>query len=1545
MTGMRFAVLAGVLAIAGAVRSENEIWPKSLQEECPKTYEAFGVTNGIRTLFYENVPYRGRETRVFAYLGVPKAADGKPVPGMVLVHGGGGSAYHRWVKYWNDRGYAAIAMDWNGCVSRDVKGQRSHERHPWAGPEGCHSWNDIDAPVGDQWPYHAVAAIIRAHTLLATTPGVDAGRIGLTGISWGGYLSCIASGVDPRFRFVAPVYGCGFISEHSMWRDDGYTDGRFPTCDPKKIERYNALWDPKNFLGKAKMPFFFIDSANDHAYPLDILEKSRALVTSPVTRLTIPKYPHCHGEASERPREIFDYADGLFGRGPRLPRCTSMGVRNWAGDIVAKFDLGDEEIASASFCCTYGHGDCREREWEELPATFSNDTVKVSWPADNYTGFFFSIVTKRGNRVTSDAVLAPGLVPGLVKHLAIDPTKENLRNGEGDTVMLKDGRMLFAYSHFTNHSSTNNHQSGGTDGYSASIYGWISPDGGRTWPGEPRELIPNDAGLNLMCVSFLRLRDGSLAMFYLKKNGDDDCRPVMRVSKDEGETWGEARYCIDEAHRQYYVMNNARVIRLKSGRILLPLCLHRYTAGTKKGGFGSSNEPNGEVLSAWSDDDGATWRISDSVKAVLEGKQRAAQEPGVVELRDGRVLMYIRSGGQRQRLLYSYSSDGGESWSAPEPGPVSSPTAPATMARLSSGELVMVYNCHDGANKALWEYRTPLVIAVSEDEGRTWTRQRSIADSLTDHGNCYASVREYDGRLYVSYYAHYVLRHLRLKSFPVSSVLAWPKKDDGAAEWRAAAPVWPAGESETLNSHFAFEAPFAYAAGRPKPTLRVTAAYTYRITLNGRFVGYGPVRAPKDVYRVDTWTLDAAPGENCLVIEAAGYRCNNYCFIDQEPFLQAEVLDGARVLAATGARGGFTARRTGRIARVPRFSAQRTFVEAWRVGGERGPELPLRAQKAKRCEERPIAVPDFRIDDSYRPIRRERLVPAPAKEIVRNGFIEPRPGGRQHVRYPVDTLETNPYYDLQRYDYAADAKKGTALAAGESLLYEGDVNRAGFLGLRVRTDGPARIVVAFDEILSGDGRLDFTRLGCANVVEWRIERAGEWTLESFEPYAAKYQRVAVLEGTAEVRGVFVRTYLSPLTARARFRASDPALGRIFDAAAESYRANAVDGFTDCPIRERAYWTGDTFFTARASRYLTGDAAPESLFLGNFFRPEPFDWSRYDSHGVDMSLAIPALYPGGITGSNFIPNYMLWTVLQTAEYVREFGDRDFALRAKERLLGILDFFRRFRNSDGLLEKLPGWVFIEWSKANELVQDVNYPSSMMYAAALAAAADLYAMPELAAEAAAVRREIVRQSWNGRWFCDNAVRQADGTLKLSGECTETCQYCAFFFGTVTPESHPELWQRILDEFGPDRVKAGRHPEIWPCNFIFGTCQRLELLSRAGRARQIVEETRNRFLPMAERTGTLWEHLDERASCCHGFCAVAAEYLMRDVLGVRAIDRLSQKVKLRLPADMPLDWVEATVPLTSASVAEIAWRKGPDGVPKYEIKLPEGWESVLFH
>ena len=109
--------------------------------------------------------------------------------------------------------------------------------------------------------------------------GVDKDRIGITGISWGGYLTCIVAGIDHELKVAVPVYGCGFLAENSAWQQSGIFDRMSPEMRARWIENF----DPSRYLAGVRCPVLFVNGTNDGAYPLDSYQKSYQLVTSPRT--------------------------------------------------------------------------------------------------------------------------------------------------------------------------------------------------------------------------------------------------------------------------------------------------------------------------------------------------------------------------------------------------------------------------------------------------------------------------------------------------------------------------------------------------------------------------------------------------------------------------------------------------------------------------------------------------------------------------------------------------------------------------------------------------------------------------------------------------------------------------------------------------------------------------------------------------------------------------------------------------------------------------------------------------------------------------------------------------------------------------------------------------------------------------------------------------------------------------------------------------------------------------------------------------------------
>jgi len=310
--------------------------------------------------------------------------------------------------------------------------------------------------------------------------------------------------------------------------------------------------------------------------------------------------------------------------------------------------------------------------------------------------------------------------------LKLEAGNNNPRNSEGDFITLKDGRILFVYSHYTG-SSADDHAS-------AYLAGRYSSDGGATWTPEDVTIVKQEGLMNVMSVSMLRIQTGEIALFYLRKNSDSDCIPMLRISKDETLTWSEPVKCIND-REGYFVLNNSRVVQLSNGRLMMPVSLHKSPGDST---FASI----GRIWNYYSDDNGRIWK---SGAEVPNPGSIVTQEPGVVELSNGDIKMYLRTMSGVQ--YFSYSKDKGETWSPVESGNINSPCSPASITRIpSTGDLLLVWNDNRKDQK-----RTPFNLAYSDDEGKSWINRQIIEDN-PEGSYCYPAIH-YTGReILISYF-------------------------------------------------------------------------------------------------------------------------------------------------------------------------------------------------------------------------------------------------------------------------------------------------------------------------------------------------------------------------------------------------------------------------------------------------------------------------------------------------------------------------------------------------------------------------------------------------------------------------------------------------------------------------------------------------------------------------------------------------------------------------------------------------------------------------
>jgi len=321
------------------------------------------------------------------------------------------------------------------------------------------------------------------------------------------------------------------------------------------------------------------------------------------------------------------------------------------------------------------------------------------------------------------ALYNTGCSDGAGKELVLSlPAKpDNPRNSEGDFITLKDGRIFFIFTRYTGNSASDN--------ASAFLAGRYSDDQGKSWSSEDIKIVEQEGIMNVMSVSLVRLQNGEIALFYLRKNSETDCIPIIRISNDEIKSWSEPRPCITD-RKGYFCLHNNHVIQLKSGRLLF--------AVSEESKFYTDR-----LWSYFSDDNGRTWN---SGTLVPNPDSVLLQEPAVMELKNGDIYMLIRTNAGVQ--YSSVSKDKGETWSTCMPTKLKSPTAPATMARIpSTGDLLVVWD-----DNGVDQKRNPLNIAVSKDETVTWTNIKSLEDD-PEGRFCYTAIHFTDKYVLLGYTA------------------------------------------------------------------------------------------------------------------------------------------------------------------------------------------------------------------------------------------------------------------------------------------------------------------------------------------------------------------------------------------------------------------------------------------------------------------------------------------------------------------------------------------------------------------------------------------------------------------------------------------------------------------------------------------------------------------------------------------------------------------------------------------------------------------------
>lgn len=720
--------------------------------------------------------------------------------------------------------------------------------------------------------------------------------------------------------------------------------------------------------------------------------------------------------------------------------------------------------------------------------------------------------------------------------------------------------------------------------------------------------------------------------------------------------------------------------------------------------------------------------------------------------------------------------------------------------------------------------------------------------------------------------------------------------------------VWAEGQKNQMNRAFAFVLDLGK---KQMGEICLSAASCYKVIADGKLMGFGPNRTAHGYARAAVYPFNA----QYITVEVQSHFVPNFCWVKREPFF-------ACVLKTESGKEYFAEdfncfALSDRVQKVRRYSFQRGFCETYINEKDRTALYFCKPQNAfPRVKTEKAELPHLLPSETLNPALSEIF----AEKVIDSGYCKTSP----EIAVYVDRTETligtviegfqrGEWQDfstdeISRITYLSGAKSGDY--AYETLDFSRIVT--GIVEVEIIAGKAGEVFFAFDEILSDEKLKTIKpfRGDTANVFKWTVKKAGVYNLSAFEPYAFRYANVITSAGVKA--NVKVRAYENPEAGKMLFECDDKKIEQIMEAARHTFAHNAVDLLTDCPSRERAGWLSDSFFSSVAERVFTGDNKVERAFLQNYILA--------DKSGHPKGM-IPRCYPADYYEEDgFIPNWSLWYILEIYKYFTQYGYDETVEKSRANVEGILNYFVDFENEFGVLEDLKGWIFVEWSAANnsDHINGINVPSNACYYASLLAAAKVYGIKGLKEKAEKVKDYLLKNAYVDGFFVDNLIRNEKGDIIPTENYTETCQYYMFFFKCADKHTHKELFDKMLNEYGKsDSSASGGNPvkkQLTPSNMIYGVYMRLELLMREQKRVELLNECVRYFYDMTQKTGTLWENNTASASCDHGFASYVSRFIIYALFGFDVLypEKGGAKNGIKLNSEAVLPFKQKTVNLS---------------------------------
>ena len=269
----------------------------------------------------------------------------------------------------------------------------------------------------------------------------------------------------------------------------------------------------------------------------------------------------------------------------------------------------------------------------------------------------------------------------------------------------------------------------------------ISSDSGKTWS-KPTPVFKDPKRYKVNAPALIRTQQGALVLAFInqaemvwkwndkRRDADPGTKLPTYVTRslDDGRTWAKPQKLHDE-----WTGDLRNIIQTRKGTII----------------FSSMqlwNNPGRHVMLTYSSsDNGATWKRSNFIDLGGNGHHDGAVEGTIVELKDGRIWMLIRT--NWDYFWEAFSNDQGKSWRVIRPSKIQASSSPGLLKRLKSGRLVLFYNRLmptgwktyprmggiNGRMSPQWSLvpasasREELSMVFSDDDGKSWTKPVVVA--------------------------------------------------------------------------------------------------------------------------------------------------------------------------------------------------------------------------------------------------------------------------------------------------------------------------------------------------------------------------------------------------------------------------------------------------------------------------------------------------------------------------------------------------------------------------------------------------------------------------------------------------------------------------------------------------------------------------------------------------------------------------------------------------------------------------------------------------